>query len=557
MNTANTVTVAAVGDICGSACNQTDDVVAGMGADAVITAGDNAYNSGTRSEFDYNYDPYWGRFNDIVHPSPGNHEYYSDAVGYDDYYRDNGVHIGDRGEYYYSFDLGEWHIVSLNSNIDARSGSAQERWLRQDLERNTKPCTMAYWHHPRFSTGGHGDSSRMSDVYEALTDYRADVVVSGHDHSYERFAPATVDGTEDAENGLRQFVIGTGGRGLYSGRSSSDGPSEVFENDTFGVGRFELSATGYSFTFEPVSGRDFTDRVSGECHNANQGPDFGLSTDPAAVSVRRDARVASTVSVAASGGFGSAVDLAVSGLPDGVTGAFEPSTVTPPAGGTAESRLTLAASATAPVGEYTATVTGTSGELRRSAELRISVRPGGEVVFADDFESDRGWRADPAGTDTASTGHWERGIPEQTRSDYSGQLKQLGSAASGWDCLSTGRRAGFDYGEHDVDDGTTSIASPAITLPAGAPALTFAYSVGHGDNSTSEDHLRLSIREGGTVTTVFEREGAPAEVEAGWQRATVDLSAFAGREVGLLFEAADAATPSLFEAQVDDIEIRN
>jgi hypothetical protein len=275
------VVVAAAGDICGSACNQTDDVVSAMNPAALITAGDNAYDKGTLSQYTKKYDPYWGKFNSIVHPTAGNHEYKtSGAEGYFDYYQSKGVETGPRGKGYYSFDVGDWHMVALNSNISAQAGSTQEKWLRADLAASTKPCTMAYWHHARFSTGDHGDSTRAAALYKALTDYKADVAVVGHDHSYERFAPAMVNGKKDTANGMRQFVIGTGGKSLYSERESTVGPSEVFNMDTFGVGRFELTSTGYSFAFQPVKGREFTDSVSGTCHKKGGGTDPAPETDP-------------------------------------------------------------------------------------------------------------------------------------------------------------------------------------------------------------------------------------------------------------------------------------
>ncbi|WP_217710469.1 metallophosphoesterase [Streptomyces sp. NA04227] len=267
----DTVNLAAAGDICGTACDQTAAVVDKIGPQALITAGDNAYEDGTIEEFEENYDPNWGKFNSIVRPSPGNHEYHSDGKGYFEYYGKHDVPTGEDQGGYYSFDVGDWHMVALNSNVDSGEGSEQEQWLREDLAASTKPCTMAYWHHPRFSSGAHSDNSDMSALYTALTDNKADVVVNGHDHHYERFAPALADGTEDAENGLRQFVIGTGGRALYSEENGSDGPSEKFQNDTFGVGQFQLTAEGYSFEFKPVEGRTFTDSVEGTCHAKGSG----------------------------------------------------------------------------------------------------------------------------------------------------------------------------------------------------------------------------------------------------------------------------------------------
>ncbi|MEU5809212.1 RICIN domain-containing protein [Streptomyces sp. NPDC047718] len=287
------VRIAAAGDICGEACNQTASVVSAMAPAAVITAGDNAYESGTLSEFNGSYDKNWGKFNSIVHPAPGNHEYKtSGAKGYFDYYQGKGVRTGDRDKGYYSVDVGDWHLVSLNSNISTGVGSAQEKWLRADLAASTKPCTLAYWHHARFSSGDHGDSSGTAPLMKALTDFKADVAVWGHDHHYERFAPAMADGTRDTVNGMRSFVIGTGGRALYSTRSTSVGPSEVFNNNTYGVGQFDLTSTGYSFAFKQVAGRTFTDSVSGTCHAKGNGP--GPSPTPTPTSTPKPTSPAPT-----------------------------------------------------------------------------------------------------------------------------------------------------------------------------------------------------------------------------------------------------------------------
>ncbi|MFC8761702.1 RICIN domain-containing protein [Streptomyces sp. NPDC057193] len=311
-NPGEAVTVAAVGDICGSACNQTDDIVTAMAPDAVITAGDNAYETGTLAEFNAQYDPNWGTFNSIAYPSPGNHEYYSGAVGYFDYFEGKGVPTGGRGKGYYSYDLGDWHMVALNSNVSHSAGSAQEQWLRADLAESDRPCTMAYMHHPRFSSGKHGDNVATADLYKALTDYNADIAVFGHDHDYQRFAPAMADGTQ-SPNGLRTFVIGTGGRALYSERSTTKGPSEVFQNNTFGVGRFDLSATGYTFSFKPVAGRTFTDSVSGSCH-AKSGP---AGTAPIVSGATYEARLAGGNAITNPNSSTASATQLVAGLADG------------------------------------------------------------------------------------------------------------------------------------------------------------------------------------------------------------------------------------------------
>lgn len=379
-----TVIVAAVGDMCGSACDQTAKLVEAMNPTAVITAGDNAYSSGTLSEYRTKYDPYWGKFKDKTYPSPGNHEYETTgAAGYFDYY---GAKAGQRGKGFYSVNIGDWHMVALNSNISMSAGSEQEKWLRADLAANTKPCTAAYWHHPLFSRGDHGDNTKSKPVFQALYDNKADLVIVGHDHNYERFAPARPDGTKDVVNGVRQLVIGTGGTGLRPFANSTKGPSEVGNAKTLGVGKLTLTSTGYTAEFIPVSGSTFRDSVSGDCHKAIKTPDFGIAVEPEAVSVRPGASGTTQVTVSSLNGFTSATDLSVTGLPAGVTAAFDPTTVTP----TGSSRLTLTASDSAATGTSTLTVTGKSGELTRTATLQLTVSAPGSAVFADDFETSLG-----------------------------------------------------------------------------------------------------------------------------------------------------------------------
>ncbi len=179
--------------------------------------------------------------------------------------------------------------------------------------------------------------------------------------------------------------------------------------------------------------------------------------------------------------------------------------------------------------------------------------PPGETVYADGFETATGWTTNPSGTDTATAGAWERGDPAATTS--SGVATQLGTPAGGSYDLVTGAAAGASAGTYDVDGGVTSARSPAITLPGGTITLTFAWYLAHLDNASSADHLRVRVVSGSTTTTVFSQSGAAANRAAAWQTATVDLSAYAGRSVRLLVEAADASTASLVEAAVDDVLI--
>jgi uncharacterized protein YjdB len=230
----------------------------------VFTAGDNAYPDGTAADYASCYDPSWGRHKARTRPAPGNHDYNtSGATGYYAYF---GALAGPAGRGYYSYDLGAWHIVSLNSNVSMSAGSAQETWLRADLAASTKTCTIAYWHHPRFSSGSnHGSSTQSAGVWQALYDAGAEIVISGHDHEYERFAPQTPSAAADPARGIREFIVGTGGAGLYSFATPLPN-SEVRDDTSFGVLKLTLSNGSYTWEFIPIAGDSFTDSGSGTCH---------------------------------------------------------------------------------------------------------------------------------------------------------------------------------------------------------------------------------------------------------------------------------------------------
>ncbi|MDI1460617.1 DNRLRE domain-containing protein [Catellatospora sp. KI3] len=254
-----------VGDIAttGSGDTATAALLDGISG-TVFTTGDNVYDSGTAAEFSSLYDPTWGRHKARTRPAPGNHDYNtSGATGYYNYF---GSVAGPSGRGYYSYDLGNWHIVSLNSNISMSAGSAQETWLRGDLAASTKACTLAYWHHPLFTSGAnHAPSTSTRPLYQALYDYNAEVVVFGHNHQYERFAPMNPSGTLDNARGLRPFVAGMGGASLYSFGTIQ--PNSVARNNnTFGVLKFTLHASSYDWQFVPQSGKTYNDSGTGSCH---------------------------------------------------------------------------------------------------------------------------------------------------------------------------------------------------------------------------------------------------------------------------------------------------
>jgi hypothetical protein len=260
--------VLAAGDIASCASDgdeATAAIVAARPGAVVATLGDHVYDAGTAAEFRSCYTPTWGAFRNRTKPAVGNHELFS--RGGRDYREYFGSASGGKSGYY-SYDLGSWHIVVLNSNCSTEScaaGGAQERWLRLDLTANPARCTLAYWHHPRFSSGAsHGSTLEVAPLWQALADHGADVVLAAHEHNYERFVPLDRGGRPDPEHGIRSFVVGTGGRSHYGFGQVIDG-SEVRNDDTFGVLQLVLSTEEYNWQFLPVAGGTFTDVGSGRC----------------------------------------------------------------------------------------------------------------------------------------------------------------------------------------------------------------------------------------------------------------------------------------------------
>jgi Calcineurin-like phosphoesterase len=252
-----------IADCNNSGDSATEALLDGI-AGTVYTLGDNVYPNGTLNEFNNCYDPTWGQHKARTRPSPGNHDYNtSGAAGYFSYF---GSLAGPSGVGYYSYDVGTWHVVSLNSEVAHGVGSTQEQWLRADLAASTQPCTLAYWHKPRFTSGAnHAPDTTMTPLWQALYDFNADVVLSGHNHQYERFAPQDSNGNLDTARGLREFVAGTGGESHYSFATIQPN-SEVRNSDTFGVLKLTLHANSYDWQFVPEAGKTFTDSGTTNCH---------------------------------------------------------------------------------------------------------------------------------------------------------------------------------------------------------------------------------------------------------------------------------------------------
>ncbi len=223
----------------------------------VFTLGDHAYPRGAAIEYEQCYDPTWGRHRARTRPTPGNHDY--EQPGAAPYYNYFGAAAGAAGLGYYSFDLGAWHIVSLNSNTNI---AAQVTWLQADLEAHRTRCTLAYWHHTLYSSGTEKPTPAVRDLYRVLYRSNADVVLSSHSHLYERFALQDHEGQFDAERGLRQFVVGTGGAPLHAQQDRMPYSEVVIA--AFGVLKLTLASDSYEWEFIPVSGPG--DSGTGRCH---------------------------------------------------------------------------------------------------------------------------------------------------------------------------------------------------------------------------------------------------------------------------------------------------
>jgi acid phosphatase type 7 len=239
----------------------------------VFAAGDLAYPSGSYEEFQQCYQPTWGRFKKRTRPAPGNHEYNgSPAAGYFRYW---GQQAGEPQRGYYSYDLGNWHIVVLNTNCERRElggcekGAPEEIWLREDLAAHANACILVYGHHALFSSGvfsKHAVHPELRTLWQDLYAAHADLILAGHEHSYERFAPQDPDGHSDPDQGIREIVVGTGGRS-HTPLGFAQPNSEVRNSDTFGVLKLTLSPGKYTWEFVPEAGKTFRDTGSETCHN--------------------------------------------------------------------------------------------------------------------------------------------------------------------------------------------------------------------------------------------------------------------------------------------------
>jgi hypothetical protein len=227
----------------------------------VLALGDLAYPNGTFLDFARCYGPNWGRHRDRTRPTPGNHDY--DTLNGVAYYAFFEELAGAAGEGYFSYTAGGWHIISLNSNIAMAPGSAQYGWLQQELSHPSR-CTLAYWHHPLFSSGVNGDNPNTRPLWNLLYAAGAEVVLTAHDHVYERYVPQTPEGQPDRDRGMRQFIVGTGGGQLTS--FAARRPNSAVTHVGHGVLKLVLSPDRYEWDFIPVEGSSFTDAGFDMCH---------------------------------------------------------------------------------------------------------------------------------------------------------------------------------------------------------------------------------------------------------------------------------------------------
>jgi acid phosphatase type 7 len=254
------VIMVGAGDI--STCSNTNDsktaqLLGLITPSYVFTLGDNVYGSGTSSEYQNCYQPTWGVWKSRMKPVPGNHEYQtSGAKGYFGYF---GVPS------YYAYNAGEWRVYALNSEIDTSATSDQAQWLKKDLAANPRKCVMAYWHRARWSSGSdHGNDSKTQALWSILYDAKAELVLTGHSHNYERFAPMNKSG-EAVSVGLQEIIVGTGGVS-HDGFSTVQSASLARNSNTYGVLRLFLTPDSYSWRFLPISGQSYSDTGTISCH---------------------------------------------------------------------------------------------------------------------------------------------------------------------------------------------------------------------------------------------------------------------------------------------------
>ena len=490
------------GDI--STCSNNNDEATAQILDTipgtVFALGDNVYEDGTTSEFNNCYDPTWGRHKARTKPSAGNHEYNTSGAG--PYYQYFGAAAGDPDKGYYSYNLGAWHIVVINSNISRSTGSAQDTWLVNDLEASTSLCTAAYFHHPLYSsTGGSGNGgvtySSMRPVYDRLYEYGVDVILAGHRHHYERLAPMKPDGTSDPVNGFRTFIAGMGGRG--GGGTTNQHPlSEIANGSTFGILKMYLYDDSYAWKFIPEAGKTFSDSGSAACigEGSPGGGGGGVSASQSTVSAAPASIAASngsstaTITVTAKDGSGNPVSGATVTL--AATGSGN--TLTQPAGPTNANGVATGTLSSTGAGTKTVSAQISGTAITQTATVTVATGPPSgsqSTVSASPTTVGIGGAATITVTVKDGSGNLVSGAAVTLSATGGGNTLTQPASPTNASGVTTGTLSSTVAGTKTVSAiaGSTAIALTATVTVSDQPAGTIAHAlltVGTGPNNSSE-----------------------------------------------------------------------
>jgi Big-like domain-containing protein/invasin-like protein len=542
------------GDI--SSCSNNGDEMTAQIIDTipgtVYNLGDDAYNNGTTSEFNNCYNPTWGRFKNRTKPSAGNHEYNtSGATGYYAYF---GAAAGDPSKGYYSYNLGAWHIIVLNSNISRSTGSAQDTWLKSDLDAHPGQCTLAYWHHPLYSsTGGTGSGgvsiSSMKPYWDRLYAAHADLVLNGHRHFYERLKPMKPDGSSDPTNGITEIIVGSGGIG--GGSETNLFPTHITgDGDTRGVLKLYLYDDSFAWRFIPIAGKTYTDTGSTACHFSGGGGGGGgggtVSATNSTVTASPTSFTAgtgsSTITVTAKDGNGATI----SGASVTVTATGSGNALTPNSGTTNGSGV-FTSTFTSSVAE-TKTISATIDGTAINQTASVTVNPsgggggGGNGTIAHTLLTAGGNGANQSIYTTASIAPAANALVtvavRMRRSTGPLTPAISGGGMTSWTLVTT-----LDYGTIATPDSRLSVFRAMSASPGSGPiSITFSGSISNADWSVSQ---WTGVDQSGTNGS-----GAIGQVGSAGADATTSLSkalaAFASpNNVALGVVAAKLAPPAV------------
>jgi hypothetical protein len=491
------------GDI--SSCSNSGDEQTAKLLDAipdpatVYNIGDDAYDNGTTSEFNNCYGPTWGRHKYRTKPTPGNHEYNSSGAA--PYYAYFGAAAGPSGRGYYSYDLGAWHILSLNSNVSSSSGSAQDTWLRADLAAHPNQCILAYYHHPLYSSTSTYSSSR--GLVNALYAYHADLILNGHRHYYEREKPLDPTGKVDLVNGYREIIAGTGGIG--GGSTASSSFTETSNGSTFGVLKLYLYDDSYAWKFIPVAGKTYTDSGSAACHSSGGGGGGGVSASNSTVAASPTSFTAgagsSTITVTAKDGSGNTI----SGASVTLSSTGSGNTLTP-SSGTTNSSGVFTSTFTSTVAEgktISANINGTA--ITQTASITVnpasSVSASNSTVGASPTSFTAGDSSTITITVKDGSSNPLSGIAVTLSATGSGNSFTQPAATNG-SGVTTGAFKSTGAGPHTVTavaGGVTLTQQPVVTVNAGP--------VDAGKSTVSAQPTSIVVGTGTSTITVTVKDG--------------------------------------------------